>query len=83
MAVVVVAFAISSAAKELSSAEMGYIPLLSPPPYEEVRAILSMAMALIAASYVTIFMAPEGIHKSALLGGIAGVVLQQVLLTLL
>jgi len=83
MAVVVVAFAISSAAKELSSAEMGYIPLLSPPPYEEVRAILSMAMALIAASYVTIFMAPEGIHKSALLGGIAGIALQQVLLVLL
>jgi len=83
MAVVVVAFAISSAAKELSSAELGYIPLLSPPPYEEVRAILSMAMALIAASYVTIFMAPEGIHKSALLGGIAGIALQQVLLVLL
>lgn len=83
MAVVVVAFAISSAAKELSSAELGYIPLLSPPPYEEVRAILSMAMALIAASYITIFMAPEGIHKSALLGGIAGTALQQVLLTLL
>jgi hypothetical protein len=62
---------------------MGYIPLLSPPPYEEVRAILSMAMALIAASYVTIFMAPEGIHKSALLGGIAGIALQQVLLVLL
>jgi len=82
-AVVVVAFAVSSAAKQLSSAELGYIPILSPPPYEEVRAILSMAMALIAASYITIFMAPEGIHKSALLGGIAGVVLQQVLLTLL
>jgi hypothetical protein len=83
VAVVVVAFAISSAAKELSSAELGYIPLLSPPPYEEVRAILSMAMSLIAASYITIFMAPEGIHKSALLGGIAGAALQQVLLALL
>ncbi|MFZ8807347.1 MAG: hypothetical protein ACO2PN_04480 [Pyrobaculum sp.] len=83
MAVVVVAFAISSAAKELSSAEMGYIPLLSPPPYEEVRTILSMAMSLIAASYITIFMAPEGIHKSALLGGIAGTALQQALLVLL
>jgi hypothetical protein len=83
VAVVVVAFAISSAAKELSSAELGYMPLLAPPPYEEVRAVLSMAMALIAASYVTIFMAPEGIHKSALLGGIAGVALQQALLALL
>jgi len=83
MAVVVVAFAISSAAKELSSAELGYIPLLSPPPYEEVRTILSMAMSLIAASYITIFMAPEGIHKSALLGGIAGTALQQALLVLL
>jgi hypothetical protein len=82
-AVVVVAFAISSAAKQLSSAELGYVPLLSPPPYEEVRAVLSMAMALIAASYVTIFMAPEGIHKSALLGGAAGVALQQALLALL
>jgi len=82
-AVVVVAFAISSAAKELTSAELGYMPLLAPPPYEEVRAILSMAMALIAASYITIFMAPEGIHKSALLGGIAGVALQQALLALL
>ncbi len=83
VAVLVVAFAISSAAKELSSAELGYMPLLTPPPYEEVRAVLSMAMSLIAASYVTIFMAPEGIHKSALLGGIAGVALQQVLLSLL
>ncbi|MFZ8841938.1 MAG: hypothetical protein ACO2PM_24040 [Pyrobaculum sp.] len=82
-AVIVVAFAISSAAKELSSAELGYIPLLSPPPYEEVRAIIATAMSLIAASYITIFMAPEGIHRSALLGGIAGAALQQVLLALL
>jgi hypothetical protein len=83
VAVVVVAFAISSAVKQLSSAELGYMPLLAPPPYEEVRAVLSMAMALIAASYITIFMAPEGIHKSALLGGIAGTALQQILLALL
>jgi|ADKH01.1.fsa_nt_gi hypothetical protein len=83
VAVVIVAFAVSSAAKQLSSAELGYMPLLSPPPYEEVRAILATAMSLIAASYITIFMAPEGIHKSALLGGIAGVALQQVLLALL
>jgi hypothetical protein len=82
-AVIVVAFAISSAAKQLSSAELGYMPLLAPPPYEEVRAVLSMAMSLIAASYITIFMAPEGIHKSALLGGAAGAALQQVLLALL
>ncbi len=82
-AVIIVAFAVSSAAKQLSSAELGYMPLLSPPPYEEVRAVLAMAMALIAASYITIFMAPEGIHKSALLGGIASVALQQVLLALL
>ena len=82
-AVVVVAFAISSAAKQLSSAELGYMPLLTPPPYEEVKVILATAMSLIAASYITIFMAPEGIHKSALLGGIAGVALQQVLLALL
>ncbi len=82
-AVVVVAFAVSSAAKQLSSAELGYMPLLTPPPYEEVRAVLAMAMALIAASYITIFMVPEGIHKSALLGGAAGVALQQVLLALL
>jgi hypothetical protein len=83
VAVVVVAFAISSAAKQLSSAELGYMPLLTPPPYEEVRAILSMAMALIAASYITIFMAPEGMHKSALLGGAAGIALHQALLYLL
>jgi hypothetical protein len=83
VAVVVVAFAISSAAKQLSSAELGYMPLLAPPPYEEVRAIIATAMSLIAASYITIFMAPEGIHKSALIGGIAGVALQQVLLSLL
>jgi len=82
-AVIVLAFAISSAAKQLSSAELGYMPLLAPPPYEEVRAVLSMAMSLIAASYITIFMAPEGIHKSALLGGAAGAALQQVLLALM
>lgn len=83
VAVVIVAFAVSSAAKQLSSAELGYLPLLSPPPYEEVRAVLATAMSLMAASYITIFMAPEGIHKSALLGGIAGVALQQVLQALL
>jgi hypothetical protein len=82
-AVVVLAFAVSSAARQLSSAELSYMPLLSPPPYEEVKAIIATAMSLIAASYVTVFMAPEGIHKSALLGGIAGVTLQQVLLALL
>jgi len=82
-AVVVVALAVSSAARQLSTAELGYMPLLSPPPYEEVRAVLSMAMALIAASYITIFMSSEGVHRSALLGGIAGVALQQVLLALL
>jgi hypothetical protein len=42
----VVALAVSSAARQLSTAELGYMPLLSPPPYEEVRAVLSMAMAL-------------------------------------
>jgi len=83
VAVLVVAFAISSAAKQLSSAELGYMPLLAPPPYEEVKSIIATAMSLIAASYITIFMAPEGIHKSALIGGIAGVALQQVLLSLL
>jgi hypothetical protein len=83
VAVVVVALAVSSAAKQLSSVEMGYMPFFTPPPYEEVKAVLAMAMALIAASYITVFMAPEGIHKSALLGGIAGLALQQALLSLL
>jgi hypothetical protein len=82
-AVVVVAFAVSSAAKQLSSAELSYMPLLTPPPYGEVKIILTTAMSLIAASYVTVFMVPEGIHKSALLGGIVGVALQQALAILL
>jgi len=78
-AVVVVAFAVSSASKQLSSAELGYMPLLSPPPYDEIRTILTTAMSLIAASYVAIFMAPEGVHRSALLGGAVGLALQQAL----
>jgi len=82
-AVIVVAFAVSSAARQLSSAELGYMPLLSPPPYEEVRSLLAAAMSLIAASYVAIFMAPEGIHRSALLGGAVGIALQQALSLLL
>jgi len=82
-AVIVLAFAVSSAAKQLSSAELSYMPLLTPPPYEEVKVILTTAMSLIAASYVTVFMVPEGIHKSALLGGIVGVALQQALAILL
>jgi uncharacterized membrane protein len=82
-AVIVLAFAVSSAAKQLSSAELSYMPLLTPPPYEEVKIILTTAMSLIAASYVTVFMVPEGIHKSALLGGIVGVALQQALAILL
>jgi hypothetical protein len=77
-AVVVVAFAVSSAARQLSSS-VSYMPLLSPPPYEEVRSLLITAMSLIAASYVAIFMAPEGVHKSALLGGAVGLALQQAL----
>ncbi len=83
VAVLVVALAVSSAAKQLSSAELSYMPIFTPPPYEEVRAVLAMAMSLIAASYITVFMAPEGIHKSALLGGAAGAALQQALLSLL
>jgi hypothetical protein len=82
-AVIVLAFAVSSAAKQLSSAELSYMPLLTPPPYGEVKIILTTAMSLIAASYVTVFMVPEGIHKSALLGGIVGVALQQALAILL
>jgi len=82
-AVIVLAFAVSSAAKQLSSAELSYMPLLTPPPYEEVKIILTTAMSLIAASYVTVFLVPEGIHKSALLGGIVGVALQQALAILL
>jgi hypothetical protein len=77
-AVVVVAFAVSSAARQLSSS-VSYMPLLSPPPYEEVRSLLATAMSLIAASYVAIFMAPEGVHRSALLGGAVGIALQQAL----
>jgi hypothetical protein len=77
-AVVVVAFAVSSASKQLSSS-VSYMPLLSPPPYDEIRTILITAMSLIAASYVAIFMAPEGVHKSALLGGAVGLALQQAL----
>jgi len=77
-AVIVVAFAVSSAARQLSSS-VSYMPLLSPPPYDEVRSLLITAMSLIAASYVAIFMAPEGVHKSALLGGAVGLALQQAL----
>jgi hypothetical protein len=77
-AVIVVAFAVSSAARQLSSS-VSYMPLLSPPPYDEIRTILITAMSLIAASYVAIFMAPEGVHKSALLGGAVGLALQQAL----
>jgi hypothetical protein len=77
-AVVVVAFAVSSAARQLSSS-VSYMPLLSPPPYDEIRTILITAMSLIAASYVAIFMAPEGVHRSALLGGAVGLALQQAL----
>jgi len=77
-AVIVVAFAVSSASKQLSSS-VSYMPLLSPPPYDEVRSLLITAMSLIAASYVAIFMAPEGVHKSALLGGAVGLALQQAL----
>ena len=77
-AVVVVAFAISSASKQLQSS-VSYMPLLSPPPYDEIRTFLTTTMSLIAASYVAIFMAPEGIHKSAFLGGAVGLALQQAL----
>jgi hypothetical protein len=82
-AVVVVAFAVSSAAKQLSAVEQGYNPFFAPPPYEEVRAVLATSMALIAASYVAVFMAPLGLHYSTLLGGAVGAALEQMLLFLL
>jgi len=82
-AVFIVAFSVSSAVKQLSALEASYNPFFTPPPYEEVRTVLSTAMALIAASYITVFMTPAGIHKSALLGGAVGIALQQTLMYIL
>ena len=82
-AVLIVAFAVSSAVKQLSAVEEGYNPFFTPPPYEEVKAVLSTAMSLIAASYVAVFMTPAGLHKSTLLGGAVGIALQQTLMYIL
>ncbi len=82
-AVLVVALAVSSAVKQLSAVEGGYNPFFTPPPYEEVRAVLSIVMALIAASYAAVFMIPTGIHKSTLIGGTIGLALQQALTAVL
>jgi len=82
-AVVVVAFAVSSAVRQLHTLDSGHNPFFAPPPYEEVKAVLTTAMALIAASYVAVFTTPLGIHQSAILGGVAGLALQQLLTTFL
>ena len=78
-AVIVIALAVSLAAKQLSALESGYNVFFAPPPYEELKAVLATAMSLVAASYVAVFMAPLGVHRSALLGGAVGLALQQAL----
>jgi hypothetical protein len=79
----VLAYSVSTATKALSSLEAGYNPFFSPPPYEEVRYVVSTAMSLIAASYIAIFLSALGIHYSTTLGGAVGLALQQGLQLLL
>jgi hypothetical protein len=82
-AVGILAYSVSTAAKALSSLEAGYNPFFSPPPYEEIRRVVSTAMSLIAASYIAIFLSALGIHHSTTLGGAVGLALQQGLQLLL
>ncbi|ACB40146.1 hypothetical protein [Pyrobaculum neutrophilum] len=78
-AVFVLAMATSSAVKQLSAVETGYNPFFSPPPYDEIRQVLSTAMSLVAAGYVAVVLSPLGLHRSTALGGAAGLALQHAL----
>ncbi|MEM0276532.1 hypothetical protein [Pyrobaculum sp.] len=81
-AVFILAYSVSTAVKALEETQ-AVNPFFSPPPYEEARSVVSTMLALVTASFITVFLMPLGIHKSATLGGAAGATLQQVLLALL
>lgn len=84
VAVLVLAYAISTAVKALEGANVSSaVPFFAPPPYDEVKSVVSTTLALMTASFVAIFLMPVGVHKSTLLGGIAGLALQQALLLFL
>ncbi|MEM0462877.1 hypothetical protein [Pyrobaculum sp.] len=81
-AVFVLAYSVSTAVKALETTQ-AVNPFFSPPPYEEVRSVVSTMLALVTASFITVFLMPMGLHKSAALGGAAGAALQQALLAFL
>ncbi|MEM4439575.1 MAG: hypothetical protein QW680_13195 [Pyrobaculum sp.] len=76
-AVVILTYSVATAVKSLSALESGYNPFFTPPPYEEVKWVVSTAMALIAASYIAVFISAVGIHYSATLGGAVGLALER------
>lgn len=83
VAVIILSMAVSSAVKHLASIDVSYNPFFLPPPYDEVRQVLTTAMSLIAASYISVFLLPLGIHYSTMLGGAVGVVLQHIIALLI
>jgi len=58
-------------------------PFFTPPPYDEVREVLSKGLSLVTASYVAVFLIPMGLHQAALIGGTAGLLVEQLLLQIL
>lgn len=82
-AVVILTYSVATAVKSLSALESGYNPFFTPPPYEEVKWVVSTVMALIAASYIAVFISAVGIHYSATLGGAVGLALERAIQLLL
>lgn len=80
VAVVVLAYAISTASKALEQAQVSTsVPFFTPPPYEEVKGVVVTALSLITATFIAVFLMPMGLHRSMTFGGLAGIAMQYAL----
>ncbi|MEZ0319995.1 MAG: hypothetical protein ABWK05_08415 [Pyrobaculum sp.] len=77
-AVFVLGWSVATAVKTLGEAA-AVNPFFSPPPYDEVKAVVTTAFASILAAYVTVFLMPVGVHYSSILGGVLGLAAQKAL----
>lgn len=77
-AVFVLGWSVATAVKTLGEAA-AVNPFFSPPPYDEVRAVVTTTLATVLAAYVTVFLMPMGLHYSSILGGVLGLATQRVL----
>jgi len=81
-AVLVLAFSVVTSVHALQESS-AVNPFFTPPPYDEVREVLSKGLSLVTASYIAVFLISMGLHQAALIGGTAGLLVEQLLLQIL